>query len=640
MATTSKIFDFIELKYDYLTNQINTWLKGVYKKSDINFNSASPYGQILNVQKELFQHNIIYLKNAVRVLDITTTQNKKVIQQTARIAGHSVGRAISATGTLKFTLRPSVKTEDISGGILKIPDGLLMKNKTNSLQYVSTGGDKIFSITEKSFSLPIVQGKFETQTFTGQGKFNQSFSVNVPSNAQVENSNSNITITYNGRNVLIKDHLYDMLKLERACYIRSGFNGGIDIYFGNKNFGFTPAEGSVIQVTYLLSNGAQGEILNPVNNDWKIQGDITDGDGESVNVEKLFNISVENDINFASDGESLEQTKSIIPFVSRNFVLGTPDQFIFHLRKLNMFSQVDAYNKLDDNNFTVTDVVIENAINKVKRGVNNNESKAAILGYIDNLTQQFSDYKTNKNDNQIYLYLIPDITKYFNDTINYFNIPMNAFYLDNNEKDKIINYLKQSGNLSPTIEINIIQPKITRYVMHVYVRRFDYADEDTIKQQIIATSSDYFLTNDRYDRISKSDLVSVIKGIDGIDSASIYFVGEDNEMYHKKGMDLGLVTKKSSLTTVDPSTKNRYQPVLDTIYVQKNGLITPKTTYDPNNLIGIDSVHGDIVMGREEYAIIRGGWRDRDSIYYSSDPNEKSLTSINIIFDGVTKKNG
>jgi hypothetical protein len=39
--------------------------------------------------------------------------------------------------------------------------------------------------------------------------------------------------------------------------------------------------------------------------------------------------------------------KSIIPHVSRNFVLGTPQQFIYHLSKMGLFSKINAYNNLD-----------------------------------------------------------------------------------------------------------------------------------------------------------------------------------------------------------------------------------------------------------------------------------------------------
>jgi len=495
------------------------------------------------------------------------------------------------------------------------------------------------SISNNTFYIPIIQGVYEKQRFTGTGRENQSFSVNIPGNKQVENFN--YYVRYNGLSLTIKTHIYDLLAAEYSCYVKSGFNGGIDIYFGTGNFGFIPANGSVIEVEYILSDGASGEILNPVANDWKVDGNFTDGQGNSLDADKLFNIYVENDVNFASDGESLEFTKAAIPHVSRNFVLGAPNQFIYHLNKLNMFSKVNAFNKLDDNNFSITETVIEDCVKKINMSINNNDSKDNILIALNNFNEKYAQYKNNSNDNEIYLFLIPEIKKYFNDTINYFNISTDAFYLDEYEQGKITNYLRQIGTLSISTEMIIVQPTITKYIMNVYVRRFDYANEDTIIQEIIAKSSDYLLNNNRFDRIPKADFISLFKGIDGVDSASVYFVSKKNEDYHKKAADLGYVQppqqskfNSSNTTPVPPVT----QPILTQSTKIKNGVYVDNSAYDPKLVLGLDPIHGDIICEKDEYAIIRGGWRDRKGIWYNEDMLDNSLNGINIVFDGVSIK--
>jgi len=255
----NRYFDFIEIEYDKLTNQINNWLRYTYNKADIVFNSASPYGQIINVTKELFQHNLLYLKNAMKMLDIETSENKKVIQSIARIAGHNPGRAISATGSLRLKLKPGIDfVKEIKDGVIIIPDKVKFKNITNSLYYVSkmNQDENIYSVTRPSteFFLPLIQGKYETQSFTGDGTINQSYSINIPNSSQVENFN--YTITYNSIVLEVKDSLYDMLPNEKCCIVKSGFNGGIDIYFGTNNYGFVPQIGSLIQVEYILSDGS------------------------------------------------------------------------------------------------------------------------------------------------------------------------------------------------------------------------------------------------------------------------------------------------------------------------------------------------------------------------------------------------
>lgn len=650
MAKNYRFFDFIELKYDDLTDQINRWLKNAYGRSAINLNSASPLGQVLNVVKELFQHNILYLKNSVRVLDIETTQNKKIAQQTARIAGYNTCRAISATGTLKFKLKPGIDVaSSIKDSVVIINDGLVLKNKTNSLKYVVNLNVErnIFPISNAltQFFVPIIQGTYEIQRFTGTGRKNQSFSVNVPSNKQVENFNFKIYL--NGTLLSVKDSIWDMLPNEYACVVKSGFNGGIDIYFGTGDFGIVPALGSSIEVKYLLSDGVEGEILNPVVNDWKVEGEVTDGQGNVIDVNSLFDIYVETDINFASDGESLPFIKSAIPYVSRNFVLATPNQFIYHLKRLNMFSKVNAFNKLEDNDFSVNETLIEDSIRKINQDITLNKSRSQILADLNNFNNLYAKYKNNLNDNEIYLYLIPNIKKYFNNDINYFNIPIEAFYLDEEEQNKILQYLRQLGTISITTDIKIIQPVISRYVMHVYIRRFDYANEDNIRQQIIAKTSDYLLTNDRFDRIPRADFIRLYKEIDGVDSASVFFVSKKNEDYHRKAYELGYLkpafqskyqSGEISQTFERTKKSTRTQPILQQSFKVVNGIAKLNTMYDPNTTLGIDSVHGDIICEKNEYVLIRGGWRDRKGVWYNEGVDGDSLCSINIVFNGVTQK--
>jgi len=614
----NRYFDFIEIEYNKLTDQINQWLRYKYNKADIQFNSASPYGHIINVLKELFLQNLLYLKNSFKILDIKTSTNKKVIQQTSRIAGHSPSRAISSTGTLNFKLKPGIDYQkDIQGGIIKIENKASFKNISNNLKYSANlnSDTNIFSINipGSMFSIPVIQGSYETQIFTGNGTINQSYSVNIPNSKQIENFNYDVY--YNSIKLEKKTHLWDLLPKEYSYYTKSGFNGGLDIYFGTDNYGFVPQQGSQIKIEYLLSDGSIGDILNPTINDWKIESNVIDGGGNTIELNKLFDISIQNEISFSSDGETIEFTKAITPYISRNFVLSTPPQFIFHLKRMNIFSKVNAFNMLNDNDITVTESVVTNYVTKIENAVSKNKTNDEILATVNNFKKVYNKYTTNMNDNTIYLYLIPDITKYFNDDVNYFNIDYGVFYLDKDEQQKTLSFLKMLGTTTMTSTIKIIQPKISKYVMHVYIRRLSDSNEDNIKNQIITLSSEYLLKNNRFDRIPKSDFIKIFKSIDGVDSVSLYFVSEKNENYHRKNNTTRQTTQPNKII---------------------NGII--QSSYNSNILMGIDNVHGDIIIEKDEYAIIRGGFRDRGGIWYSENPNNNTLNSINVFFDGITKK--
>jgi len=642
----NRVFNRIELNYTNLTNQINNWLSSAYDKSSILFNSASPYGQILEVVKEFFLQNILYLKNFVKQLDIDQANTIRMIRNIARISGHNPSRSISARGTIKFKLKQGINIQStISGEQVVIYDNTLLKNKSNGLYYsLKTGTSKnVYPLTPGcQFFVNIVQGKYDTQNFTGDGTISQSFQVTVSNSSTIDNFD--FLIYLNGINLQIRDHLYDMLDNEYACYTRTGFNGGLDVYFGNGINGCIPPIGSTITVTYLLNNGLQGNILNNKVNDFTFVDDMYDDNGNIIQASQIFDLFIETDIKFASDGESLEYTKSVIPYVSRNFVLATPSQFIYHLKKLNMFSKVNAFNNLD----------------MIKIDINSD-------GTLDNI-----------NINEMYLYLIPRITDYFSTDVNYFNVPLDAFYLDDTEKNRILTYLKMQGIISITSTIKVIDPLIKYFVVNIFVIIYDDVSEDNIRSQIITTLSNYFSSYDRYDRVIKSDLITQIKNsVDGIDSINIEFVGKDNEDYHRDGALLSSTQKNvvqntyvasssavnvsannytnivtaqqnqqnaanssnNSSSVPNTSTINAALSTSSSLSVGNSTVVSYNSTsqYDASVLIGIDPVLGDIVIGSNELVILRGGWSNRNGVFFSEDPKTTTgFSTINIIWKGVT----
>ena len=86
----------------------------------------------------------------------------------------------------------------------------------------------------------------------------------------------------------------------------------------------------------------------------------------------------------------------------------------------------------------------------------------------------------------------------------------------------------------------------------------------------------------------KSDLITVVESVNGVDSVSISIVSELNE--------LAFIS--------DP---NR----------------------DPANLVGLDEFN-DIVMKIDEFPVIRGGWTDRYGNNYAEGISDTTLGAVNI----------
>ena len=578
---------FSSIAFTNLKREVETYLKTEHNKASILYSPASPFGQILSVVENLHQLSILYLKNTIDQFDLGTANNnnEKVIKNTAVLAGHIPFRAISSSGTIRFIVKGGIDLEkELPSGTISFNNKTTIKNNTNSLFYsLNIGRIKLdFNVrTTRSFFIPIIQGKWEETSFTGTGEPLQTYVIEDKGNKEIENFN--VEVQVNGETWEVKKHLYDLLPDEKACVIKTGFNSGVDIVFGNGGFGAQPPLTSSIVVRYLSTDGSAGNIYRRTLNDWKFIDDVFDANGNLVDVEKIFDIEIYNDINFGADREDYRFTKSLLPIASNNFVLALPQQYAYELKRLGVFTYVNA---------------------------------------------------TEKNGT-IFIYLVPDITIFKRDDENYFNIPIknttagsvtttSAFELDSYERSKIVSYLKSSGVIQLTKKFIVKSPTLSFYAMNVWVITYSDSTNDSVKSQIVNAVSDYFLNFNKMDRIAKSEMVVLLSGIRDIHSVKIEFVSKKNEDYHISGLNSlrGLGSFDASKFFKDPSVSD--------------------ASYDPNKVIGIDSQLGDIIFEADELPVMRGNWYDRSGNYYSDDDptNSSNMTSVNIFFKGqVDSKN-
>lgn len=558
-----------EISFGKVKAEIERFLRLEYFKANILYSPASPYGQILMVIENLYSLSMVYLKNTIKQFDLSdiNATNDRVIKNAAIFAGHNPTRSISATGTLKFTIKTAVDIQaEIPGGRITLNDRQGLKNKTNGLLYaLNLGAEKqTYIITNNSqFFISIIQGAWESKYFTGTGNPNQTFQIVLRGTRNIENFNYEVLV--NGEYWTIKKHIYELLPDETACVIRTSYDGGIDILFGNSGFGMMPPIGAVIEVNYIITDGANGSIFRRTLNDWTFVDPALDGFGNSIDLANLFDVSIYTDINFGADGETTAFTKSLLPIVSNNFVLGLPEQYAYQIKKLGVFSHVNAYER----------------------------------------------YGT------IYIVATPNIKLFKNQNADYFSISVRAFELDNYEKSKIDQYLRASGNIMLTRRYQITSPTLSFYVMNIFIITYSDAVDDSVNSQIRDKVSEYFLNFSRLNRVPKSDLVAQLSTISEIHSVDISFLCKKNEDYHRLELQR------------QENTQNRFA-ALSSVRLRKSN-----PNYNPDETLGLDPVLGDIIFEPSEIPVIRGGWYDRNTIYYSDDVEESGLKSINIIKRGT-----
>jgi len=259
-------------------------------------------------------------------------------------------------------------------------------------------------------------------------------------------------------------------------------------------------------------------------------------------------------------------------------VLANPDNYVAFLSRFD-YSYVDAYTTFDDN-------------------------------YLD-------------DDNIIYLFLVPNVQSRLSKDTDYFTTPEENFKLTLDEQDALMSYIQKSGRQIVTTELSIIDPIITKYALNIALRVFDGFDFNTLKSDILALLSEYFLRVQRRDKIPKSDIIAMIESVDGVDSVNIEFVSKENEEAITNGYFFKTTYKIDKIRSIKEAIRTKVVLQFDS-----DGNVIE----DPQ--LGLDQF-GDIEIWLNQLPIIRGGWNDRNGVFYSTDIKDNNIASVNIIIDEI-----
>ena len=372
----------------------------------------------------------------------------------------------------------------------------------------------------------------------------ESFSIQSPQNYLVDNYLVDVYI--NGEKWRRYESILDMPRGEKCYMVKTGITTGVDIFFGNDFFGKVPIKGSSIQVQYLVNDGASGNITTEQTSQIKFEWEETGFTliGNEIDLNEYITINTINSPQFGANPEDSALTRLIAPKQSKSFALVNADHYRALLLRLKLFSIIRIF--LD-------------------------EQDSRLLN----------------------LFLVPDINNLFNTGQDYFTVDPDKFKFSDFQKNELYKYLNKSGSKLISTDVYIIDPIIIRYVINVSIIIFNDIAPEIIKRDIYNSLGNYFISNERRNRIPKSDLIRVLEDIQGIDSVSINIISEANEI---------------------------------------------SKTENPNAAtVGLDEFN-DIIITDYELRIVQGGFKDRYGNEYSEGLSDEALGSVNIQIKKITPR--
>ena len=486
MASATDNFKVLNRLSTYIQDilgQTITTLTTRFSQSRNIFTTASPFGQLLLVTENLTQLVFYYIEDSITELNVNEATRLTSIYSLASLAGHNPSRSVSATGEISLSILAG-ETEFPSDLVI-IPNLTKIRCSNNGLPYViDLPQDEIkfnFNGSSNGLKLAIRQGTIEKQTVTGTGLPVTSASIGSPQNFHIDNFYVNVYV--NGEKWKKYESILDMPRNEKGFIAKTGITSGLDIYFGNYNYGKIPPNGSEIVVEYIINDGVLGNIRTDDNNSVKFEFVDTGFSilGDEIDLNEFIEITTTNSPFFGVNPEDSKLTKLLAPRQSKSFALVNVDHYESVLRRLKLFSIIQVY--------------------------------------------------LNELDNRILnLFLVPDIRKTFASPQDYFSANIDRFIMSDFQKNSLLQYIEKCGSKLISTDIQIVDPIPSEYVINVSIIAYDDVTTDIIKRDILNNIATFFIQTTRRNRIPKSDIIKIVEEINGVDSVAITIVCKKNEI--------------------------------------------------------------------------------------------------------------
>lgn len=616
-----KFIKAARIKFSELYQDSLNFIRGTYENLGKEFTMASPMGQLLQIVLHTGRMILYYVEDSITELNIRKASRPENIRGISTITGHNPSRAMAPRGSLRLAYNG--EDVDMYGNTIIIPNYTEIVSNRNGLTYtIVMSGEEVrlnLDSPKNHVNVNVMQGRLEYQQATGTGDPLQSFNFQAKKGASIDNFFVNVYV--NGKKWPSKESILDMTFEEEACLVRTGATGGIDVFFGNTYNGAVPPLNATILVEYLITDGQSGNLdltTDSVEDSWEFKGSGYSIDAEEIDLNKYINVSMNNEIIFGTLDEPLYLTRLLAPNTSRSYSLINTTSYIYFLKKLNMFSVVDAIPGFA----TFEDRYAIDKYNQAQTEYEqlNNEYRS-LIARVGTDSERATDKKKEltkarnklyhwqtvlqeekKDDNTVYLFLIPDVNKRIRSSQNYFTASLDRFRLTEREKVEILNHIEESGRRCITVENQILDINYPRFTLNLSLILYTGHEYSNIREDIIEKTSDYFLNMTRRDRVPRSDIVKLIDNIEGVDSVYAWFDADINNI---------------------------------DIYEEHYGLDNHGDIILYRN---VEDAFGNKVPVRDIYPLIRGGFESIRNIEYEDTIEKGTLGSINIQVRGYSEE--
>lgn len=272
MATIKNV---TELDFDQIKINLKAYLSSQDKFADYDF-EGSGMSILLDILAYNTQYNALLAHSNANESFLDTAQMRANVVSHAKSLGYVPSSATSAQALVNVTVR-GLSTSPTSITLLR---GTVFQGLIGSKQYSFVTNESYTAVKDSEFyytfpNVTLYEGSIETFTYRVNTRIpNQKFKIPT---TMVDTSTLVVavrpSITSETSDVYTHfNNILDVNSTSKVYYLQESYDGQYELYFGDGVIGHAPISGSVVDIAYIKTNGAEANGASVFSIDGSIGG--------------------------------------------------------------------------------------------------------------------------------------------------------------------------------------------------------------------------------------------------------------------------------------------------------------------------------------------------------------------------------
>ena len=255
-----------ELDFDQIKQNLKTYLQGQSQFSDYDFD-GSGLNILLDILAYNTHYNSYYVNMVANEAFLDTALLRDSVISHAKVLGYVPYSRKSPRANINFTVASTTDTP----ATVTIPKGFrFLSNEIDGVSYgFVTLGETIVTKSNTSFyflNLPIYEGQLVTYSYTHNQATNPKQIFDL-SDEGIDTSTITVSVQPSASNTSFENFTLASDSTESTTsspvfYLQENKSQRYQIYFGDDIIGKSIADGSIVSITYLITNGSAANKAN------------------------------------------------------------------------------------------------------------------------------------------------------------------------------------------------------------------------------------------------------------------------------------------------------------------------------------------------------------------------------------------